>query len=366
MDFVLNVNRGFLYSVVLHLVVMLLLLCGVPTYDSDKHAIDYAMVVDVVPVASITNFRGTLKKQAERKNDIRHGKVEQPAQQQQQQKQDELVAPKVIPQPQVSDVHDIPVVHSADAEKVSESSTAKAEVLPTKSVVKKETLKRNVEEKKTEQAKEKNEEKRKNDKAIAKDDVKKVNIKTKKQQAQEWDRVIMKSLEAIKSTPKPDKLREKNKNVQKNTTADEVRTKHGDAANHDSSNDDIGDLVEGETNKEYNRDMPISISEQDAIRSQIERTWNQAYYGAGYLAHENAREMRVKVRISLAVDGTVLGVRAMSDAKMLHENPLYQKFVDSAIRAVYNASPIQHLPPESQYEVWHEMQFTFSSSGNIN
>lgn len=342
-------NRGFVYSIILHATIALLLYVGIPHYSHHTHSSDYTIVLDVVPISSITNLKASLNKGKRDRNVTQHNNKDSSVQEQQSEHLEKQPAAQKLKESQPKNVIDKTVeVHKVMQEKsvdqqyeklpakIAKSNTSNKKMREVKNAVEKITDKKDsLSEKKTVSK-------------IAK------NNKVK----QEWDRAVMKSLETIKKT---------NKNGGKNTSKQEEVHKKGNVAGAkglaNGEDDDI--WLTGETNKEYNPDLPISISEQDAIRSQIERSWNQAYYGAGYLAHENKQAMHVKIKISLAIDGTVLDVKVVEGSGTTG-NTLYSKFIDSAIRAVYNASPLHDLPSESLYDVWREIQFVFNSDGNIS
>ncbi|AIF80858.1 hypothetical protein I862_01475 [endosymbiont of Acanthamoeba sp. UWC8] len=115
--------------------------------------------------------------------------------------------------------------------------------------------------------------------------------------------------------------------------------------------------LKGETNKEYNSSLPLSLSEKDFIRSQVEKHWNTtAFSGADSLG------MQVTLHIKLDREGNVVEVRPVK--KLFNNNPKYEAFVESTIRAVKMASPIQNLPIE-KFKTWEEMKYNFDSSGMI-
>lgn len=119
---------------------------------------------------------------------------------------------------------------------------------------------------------------------------------------------------------------------------------------------DLEEALKGDTNKDYNPNIPMSISEIDAIKSQIVKKWNtSAFSGA------NSMGMRVVVVITLDMDANVISVAAKEES---NSSPYYQAFVASCIRAVKAASPLQNLSKE-KYGTWKEIEFTFDSSGMI-
>ena len=119
----------------------------------------------------------------------------------------------------------------------------------------------------------------------------------------------------------------------------------------------MDDAVQGETNTDYNPDLPMSISEISAIRSQIERAWNASAFSGG---DENL-SMKVTLRVGLDKDGNVLSVRPVSQSG---SGSTYRAFVDSAVRAVHDASPLKNLPAD-KYHSWQEIELSFDSNGMI-
>jgi hypothetical protein len=88
-------------------------------------------------------------------------------------------------------------------------------------------------------------------------------------------------------------------------------------------------------------DAPLTASEEDELRRQIESNWNVGEWAAS----PEATGMVVELRLSLLPDGTI------TDVKLLNDRPgdaTFQKVADSAIRAVKISSPLK-LPPGREY-----------------
>jgi len=110
-------------------------------------------------------------------------------------------------------------------------------------------------------------------------------------------------------------------------------------------------LAEAETT--YRSDIPLSQTEIDAIRSQIQRNWNVP---AGA---RDAHEMRVTLRLQLRRDGTVERVDVdESDRARMRTDTFYRSMAESAVRAVRKTGQIQYLSPE-KYEQWRDIKLTF-------
>lgn len=88
-------------------------------------------------------------------------------------------------------------------------------------------------------------------------------------------------------------------------------------------------------------EIPLTASEEDGIRGQIERNWN-----LGSLAGApDLTGMLIEIRITLQPDGTV----TRADVINRSTNPLFRQASESAMRAVMVSSPLK-LPPGKTYE----------------
>ncbi len=104
---------------------------------------------------------------------------------------------------------------------------------------------------------------------------------------------------------------------------------------------------------QYDPTLPMSISEKDAIRSQISKCWSVP---AGA---KDAHELIVVLRIELAKDGSVIQVELARESKGRYSSDsFFRAAADSAMRAVRQCSPIKNLPPE-KYGTWRDMELTF-------
>jgi outer membrane biosynthesis protein TonB len=101
----------------------------------------------------------------------------------------------------------------------------------------------------------------------------------------------------------------------------------------------------------YDPTVPLSMTEEDMIRGQIEKNWSPPVGG------RDAYELKVLLHISLNVDGTVTNVQ-IEDASRYASDPLFRAAGDAAIRAVWQASPLKGLSAE-KYNTWRELRFNF-------
>jgi outer membrane biosynthesis protein TonB len=99
-------------------------------------------------------------------------------------------------------------------------------------------------------------------------------------------------------------------------------------------------------------DQPLSMSEIDAIRTQIQRCWNVP---AGA---RDARDLRIQIRLSLNKDGSLRGEPEIVDRLRASTDPFYRTAAESARRAVLQCSPLKNLPPD-KYERWRDIELVF-------
>ncbi len=99
--------------------------------------------------------------------------------------------------------------------------------------------------------------------------------------------------------------------------------------------------------------QPMTTSEIDAIRRQIERCWNLP---AGA---KDAENLVVAIRVEMNSDGRPRTATVENQAEM-RSNPFFRSAAESALRAVLNprCHPFK-LPPE-KYERWKSMTLVFN------
>ena len=128
-----------------------------------------------------------------------------------------------------------------------------------------------------------------------------------------------------------------------------------------SLNDIMENAIKGDTTTEYDSEGDLSMSEIAAIRSQISQAWRVTAFSGG----KDNKNMRVIVKIKVDENGEVNDVKIKDKSTPVGvDRQVYNAFVDSVMRAIKAASPLQNLP-EEKYNTWNEMELTFDSSGMI-
>jgi outer membrane biosynthesis protein TonB len=104
-------------------------------------------------------------------------------------------------------------------------------------------------------------------------------------------------------------------------------------------------------NTPFNPALPLSVSEQDAIRAHVERFWNPP------VGARDAHDLVVEVRVVLEPDGTVRDAEIVDRSRAAGDE-FYRAAAESARRAVLRASP---LPvPRDKYETYRNLTLVFS------
>ncbi|MES2215087.1 MAG: energy transducer TonB [Pseudomonadota bacterium] len=110
-----------------------------------------------------------------------------------------------------------------------------------------------------------------------------------------------------------------------------------------------------EAKGQFNEEMPLSISEYNLLRQQVERHWNVP---AGA---QNAGEIKITIYISLKPDGAVDKAELKDKQCGAAGATLCEAAADGALRAVWLASPFQNLSAD-RYDSWKEFNIEFDPS----
>ncbi|MCC8417709.1 MAG: energy transducer TonB [Rickettsia endosymbiont of Bryobia graminum] len=105
----------------------------------------------------------------------------------------------------------------------------------------------------------------------------------------------------------------------------------------------------------YDDSKSLSISESALIKQQIERQWNVP------IGAENIEQVKINLYIAINTDGSIKEVKLDSATCPNISNNICSALSNSAIRAVWQASPIKNLLPD-RYETWKEFILTFDPS----
>ena len=99
--------------------------------------------------------------------------------------------------------------------------------------------------------------------------------------------------------------------------------------------------------------LPLSISETDAVRRQIEQCWNLP---AGA---RDAHNLAVEVWVAMNPDGTVQQARVTNDNGRSAVDPFFRAASESALRALMNPRCTPLKLPLDKYHQWQTMTLNF-------
>lgn len=262
---------------------------------------------------------------------------------------------KPLPEPEVVTFEIVPVgdISNIKTQKVQKEKTLEEEVAKKiqktkqddvpdkkeevkKAEENKEESKRDFDEKKPEDKREVVSLKKENDK---KKEDKKKSDKAQEKQVKKEDKKPKK-----KKLPTDKEMDALLKTLEKASEGKEEKSaKRAVSAKSDAKQDSVGN---------YDEDKPLSISEEQAIRGQIERHWNVP---SGV---QNAGDITITLYISMKIDGTVDQVRLEDSRCPTGAETVCRAAIDSAIRAVRQASPLQNLS-SVRYNNWREVRLSF-------
>lgn len=279
-------NRGIVYSLVLHGVMVLLLIFGLPSWFRTPDPQVSAISVELLPMSELSNVKKkTPKPKKEPPKPIEKSK---PVPKQAEAPKEEPVKPEPKPEPD-------PVKPEPVKPEIKEPEPKKPEP------------------KKKEKPKEK---------------------PKKKEKPSELDS-LLKDLDTPNDSEDTDEKKVKPQTQQEEPVEENTKS--------DSDS--------------YNDAMPLSMNEQDAIRSQVEKRWSPP---AGA---KDSGKMQVVLRVKVQEDGTVTAVSIeKSSSGFGADAAVSRAFDESAVRAVKMSSPLQNLPAD-KYDNWKDFTFTFTPEG---
>ena len=105
------------------------------------------------------------------------------------------------------------------------------------------------------------------------------------------------------------------------------------------------------SDKAFDPENKVSISEIDAVKRQIAQCWNVP---AGA---KDAEDLKIEIALQMGADGTVRDARIVDQARLSRDG-FFRSAAESARRAVLSCGKLP-LPPE-KYESWKTITMTFN------
>ncbi|ALN41495.1 energy transducer TonB [Rickettsia rhipicephali] len=210
--------------------------------------------------------------------------------------------------------------------------------------------KKPIEEPKSEEAKEALPEKKEEvkEEKPKEEEKKQAEEKKKPEEKKEEKKPAEKPKEVKKKEPKTDELDSLLKNLEQSAEGDNVKSnKHQRSKKADNAKEAKGVYTDG---------LPLSDSETSLIKRQIERHWSNVPAGV-------RGNNKVKVIISITLDKAGNVEQAKVHEKICPNIPasVCEALADNAIRAVWQASPIENLD-SARFNHWKEINFSFDPS----
>ncbi|KJV79010.1 putative periplasmic protein TonB [Rickettsia rhipicephali str. Ect] len=210
--------------------------------------------------------------------------------------------------------------------------------------------KKPIEEPKSEEAKEALPEKKEEvkEEKPKEEEKKQAEEKEKPEEKKEEKKPAEKPKEVKKKEPKTDELDSLLKNLEQSAEGDNVKSnKHQRSKKADNAKEAKGVYTDG---------LPLSDSETSLIKRQIERHWSNVPAGV-------RGNNKVKVIISITLDKAGNVEQAKVNEKICPNIPasVCEALADNAIRAVWQASPIENLD-SARFNHWKEINFSFDPS----
>ncbi|AFB26055.1 MULTISPECIES: periplasmic protein TonB, links inner and outer membranes [spotted fever group] len=172
--------------------------------------------------------------------------------------------------------------------------------------------------------------------------------KKKPEEKQEETKPAEKPKDVKKKEPKTDELDSLLKNLEQSSEGDNVKSnKHQRSKKADNAQEAKGVYTDG---------LPLSDSDTSLIKRQIERHWSNVPAGV-------RGNNKVKVIISITLDKAGNVEQAKVNKKICPNIPasVCEALADNAIRAVWQASPIENLD-SARFNHWKEINFSFDPS----
>lgn len=330
---------GLSYSIILHIILLIVLMVGVD-YSRKLEIEQDTVLLELVPLSTLTNVKTST-------NDVK-----------QFDKNKELISNGETKQDKKTVLKD----SKFDNENVSHKRIE----LQEKQALPQPKPQQKLEEKKIEKNVRTIEDREK----VPSKDIKKepeVKKEEKKDKARTPSKETAPKKKANEKTEKTDKTDKKPKEAEEqlaNTALKSLQEGGKKSSKHTkdkSLNDIMENAIRGDTSTDFDAESNLSMSEISAIRSQISQAWRVTAFSGG----KDNKSMKVIIAVKVDSSGEVTDMKVKTrQVPAGVDSAVYNAFVDSVIRAIKTASPLQNLP-EDKHETWREMELTFDSSGMI-
>jgi hypothetical protein len=105
-------------------------------------------------------------------------------------------------------------------------------------------------------------------------------------------------------------------------------------------------------------ETPLSMSEVDLIRSQLERCWNPP------IGAPDPGSLVVRIRVLFNPDGSLRAPPTLLDSQRMSDG-FWRAAAESALRAVHKCQPLRDLPA-AKYDRWRDIELTFDPKNMVS
>lgn len=296
-----NFKIGFIISALLHLILILMFFFGLPAF-LEKLPAENIITFEMLPISAISNVTNQDPKKAETKPVQKAQKIKQKTPEPKSKlkvEQSEKTPKKAETKPIIKEPTKVIPPKKEETTKAENILAQKKVITPIKA---KKALKKKAEPKNSPQ-------------------------KTVKKEEDAIDAIL--------------------KNLQQSSDGEEISS-HNRSSNNSTDNKKYA-------RGNYDEDSPLSITEKQLIRKQVEDKWRKP---AGL---NNLDKMKIIIHISLERDGSVIDTMVKDTICPFSSKTTCKLVEESALRAVWKANPIENLLLE-RYSTWKEFDLEIDPS----
>ncbi|HJD56877.1 energy transducer TonB [Candidatus Tisiphia endosymbiont of Ptychoptera albimana] len=329
------VSVSFICSVVLHLLIIYFFLFGLPSLFK-KLPEEQVIVFEMLPISNQSNVPNKTKQPEKAIENQDAKKVEQskPDYVEEKKPVEKAVEEKKLvedkPVEEKKSIEEKPIIE--EKKPIEKPIIEEEKPLEEKPIIEK---KKAIEEKKPTEVKKPTEEK--------------PIIEKKKAIEEKKPTEVKKPIEKKKKIPNKSDLDSLLKNLEQSSEGSNAKSNKQARAKENKETQ--------ESKGSYDDTLALSISEISLIKQQIERLWSKP------IGIQNLEQLRVILYIALNKDGSVKEVKVKETICPNITKTACDALSDSAMRAVWQASPINNLDPQ-RYDSWKEFNFLFNPSNS--
>lgn len=163
-----------------------------------------------------------------------------------------------------------------------------------------------------------------------------ISLKKKKEEDKKKEEEKKKAAKLAEKKKAEKKVKNELESMLKTLEEESVRRDDGKIKKPSKQNDTSDN--KSMSNRQFDESMPLSMTEKDAIKAQIERKFSNPV-----AMQFKPGELVVKIRFTLNADGTVINATPLTGIYPAQYSNAYHSISEGLIRASYSASPLQGI-----------------------